>query len=113
MPALAATLVQYSDEQNARTYTTTGHTVAKPKLVIQKRKVGTVGGASGSDTINVVYGTTDPLGAVMPGRVVFEANIRRPVEADATDLSAALALIRDIVASDEFAAVVTTQNYLK
>lgn len=113
MPTLAATLVEYSDEQNSRTFTTTGHSVSKPRLVIQKRKVGAVGGASGQDTISCVYGTVDPLGVSLPGRVVFEVTVRRPVEAASADLSAALALFRDIVASDEFTTTVNTQNYLK
>lgn len=113
MAALAATLVEYSDESNSRTYTTTGHTVLKPKLVIQKRKVGAVGGGSSSDTISVVYGTEDSLGATLASRVVFELVVRRPVEGIAADQTAALALFRDVVQSDEFATTVTSQNYLK
>lgn len=113
MPAMATVLTEYSDEANSRTYTVTGHTVAKPKLVIQKRKVGAVGGSSGQDTISVTYGAVDSLGAALSGRVAFDITIRRPVEAVSADVNAALAVFRDVVASDEFTAVVNTQNYLK
>lgn len=113
MPALAIPLVEYSDESNSRTYTTTGHTVAKPRMVLQKRKIGSPGGASSVDNIQVVYGASDAVGAVLPSRIAFEVVIRRPVEAIAADTDAALATFRGIVGSDEFAAVVTTQNYIK
>lgn len=113
MPAMATVLTEYSDESNFRTYTVPGHTVAKPRLLLQKRKIGSPGGASSYDNIQVVYGTVDAAGALLSGRVAFEVSIRRPVEGIAADVTAALATFRDIVASDEFANVVTTQNYLK
>lgn len=113
MPTLATTLTEYSDEANSRIYTVSGHTVAKPKLVLQKRKVGTPGGASSVDDIQVVFGAADANGVILPGRVAFAVSVRRPVEAAAADTDAALAVFRDIVASDEFAAMVNTQNYLK
>lgn len=113
MPALATSLTEYSDESNSRTYTVSGHTVAKPKLVLQKRKVGTPGAASSVDDLQVIFGAADASGAILPGRIAFTISVRRPVEAVSADTAAALAVVRDIVASDEFAAMVNTQNYIK
>lgn len=113
MPALATALTEYSDEMNSRTYTVSGHSVAKPRLVIQKRKVGVPKASSSTDDIQVVFGTVDASGAILPGRIAFTVGVRRPVEAISADISAALVVFRDIVASDEFAAMVSTQNYLK
>lgn len=113
MPVMATNVTEYSDELNSRTYTITGHTVAKPKLLLQKRKVGSIGGASCTDTIDVVFGTQDAAGTILPGRITFGITIRRPVEAIAADVTAALAVLKDVVGSDEFANVVNTQNYLK
>lgn len=113
MSAMTTQVVVYSDESNSRTYTISGHTVVKPRLLIQKRKIGAVGGASGVDNISVVYGAVDSTGAALPGRVAFEVTVRRPVEAVSADVTAALTAFKDVVASDEFANMVNTQNYLK
>jgi hypothetical protein len=43
----------------------------------------------------------------------MSATVRYPVSSTATAISAALAVLKDIVASDEFASTVTTQNFLK
>lgn len=113
MPTMATTLTEYSDEANSRTYTVPGHSIAKPKLLLQKRQVGAAGGKSSQDTISVVFGTANAAGAILPNRIAFEIVVRRPVEALAADVTAALALFKEVVASDEFTAVVNTQNYLK
>lgn len=113
MAAMLLALTEYSDKENARTYTVSGHTVQKPKLVFQKRKNGSEGGPSASDTITLVYGTEDSAGDPLASRVVFEVTVRRPVEGIAADVTAALADFRDVIAGDEFANTVNTQNYLK
>lgn len=113
MAAFTVAIQEYSDQANSRKYTVNGHTVQKPKLVLQKRTVGSVGGASGTDTLSVVYGTEDSAGEPLSGRVVFEANVRRPVEAIAADVTAALADFRNFIASDEFTDLVNTQNYIQ
>lgn len=113
MPAMATTLTEFSDSGNARTSTIAGHTALKPRLVIQKRKIATDESSSPEDHISVVYGTTDAAGVVLPGKIAFEVSLRRPVLGLAADVTAALAVLRDIVASDEFTATTTTQNWLK
>jgi hypothetical protein len=114
MAAMTTVLTEFSDKEDSRTYTLSGHTAVRPNLVIQKRKVAS--GASGvaSDTVSVIYGTVDEDGLPIASKVVFEVNVRRPVNIGSaeTDITDALAVFRDIVAGDEFAATVSTQNYL-
>lgn len=113
MPVITTALTEFSDKENARTYTVSGHTVAKPRLLIQKRSVASSVGGVSQDTLSVVYGTVDGAGIPLNSKVVFEVNIRRPQAALAADVDAAKALFREVVASDEFAAVVASQNYVK
>jgi hypothetical protein len=61
----------------------------------------------------VVYGTTDAEGSPLQSKVAFSASVRYPVNGDSTDVTAALAVFRDLVASDEFTAMVNTQAYIK
>lgn len=113
MPAMATVLTEFSDSGNSRTSTLAGHTALKPRIVIQKRKVAVSDQSSPEDHIQVVYGTVDAAGLILPGKIAFELSLRRPVLGLAADVTAALAVFRDIVASDEFTAVTTTQNWLK
>lgn len=113
MAAMSTVLTEFSDNGNSRTYTRTGHSALNPRLVIQKRKVATSPQGSAEDTIDIISGTLDADGNMLPGRIAFSVTIRRPVLGQATDVTAALAVLRDIVASDEFTSTVNTQNYLK
>lgn len=113
MPVMATVVTEYSNAENARTYSISGHTVAKPKLLLQKRKIGVVGGASSTDTVEILFGTQDANGTTLPGRISFFLTCRRPVEAIAADVTAAVSVLKDVVGSDEFANMINTQNYLK
>lgn len=113
MAAMSTSLVVFSDSGNSRTYVRTGHTPGQPKLVIQKRKVPAGNAVMAEDTVNVVDGTTDASDAVISQRVTFQATVRRPITGNADDVTAALAVFRDLVASDEFGAMVVGQTYLK
>jgi hypothetical protein len=113
MAAMSTSMSEFSDSENRRTWAVTGHTTTKPKLVIQKRKTATSTSGVNEDDIQVVFGTVDGAGLPLQSKAVFTANFRRPVNGASADNTAALAVIRDIVASDEFAAVVTGQVYLK
>jgi type IV secretory pathway VirJ component len=110
---MATVLTEFSDSGNSRTSTLAGHTALKPRIVIQKRKVAVNDASSPEDIVSIVYGTTDAAGAILPAKVAFEVSLRRPVLGAPADVTAALAVLRDIVASDEFTAVTTTQNWLK
>lgn len=112
MAAMVTALTEFSDKENSRTYTTSGHTASKPKLVIQKRKVPQ-GNATVCETeISVIHATTDASSAVLQQKVNMSVNVRYPIDGQSSDISAVLAILRDIVAGDEFGTTVTTQNYL-
>lgn len=113
MASFSTTISEFSDSENRRTYAVSGHTTIKPKLVLQKRKTATSQNGQNEDTLMVVYGTVDADSFPLQSKVVFEANIRRPVNGDAADVTAALAVFRDFVASDQFAAMVTGQVYIQ
>lgn len=113
MATIATGLTEFSDKENNRTWMVTGHTVSKPRLITQKRKLALNLAASQQSTISVVYGTVDAVGTPIAGRVVFEVNVRAPVNAASADVAAALVVFRDVVASDEFTATVTSQGYIK
>jgi hypothetical protein len=112
MAAMSTALTEYSDSYNSRTYIRSGHTALSPSLVIQKRTVPS--GATGvvSDSIKTVDVTDDADGIQLDSKVTFEVIVRRPVNGTAADVTAALAVFRDIVAGDEFTATVNQSTYL-
>lgn len=112
MAAMTTVLTEFSVNGDSRTCTTTGHTAVRPKLVIEKRRV-----PSGNQTMveyvaKVVHATEDDDGLVLTNKVSFEATVRYPVLGQSTDVDAVLAVFRDIVAGDEFANSVSTQEWL-
>lgn len=113
MAAMSTTLTEFASLGDSRTYTVSGHSVTSPKLVIQKRKVPTGNQVVQENTISVIYGTVDSGGEILPQKVLFSGVIRYPVSSTSTAITAALAVFRDIVASDEFGATVTTQNFVE
>lgn len=112
MAAMTTALTEFSDKENSRTYFYTGHTVSKPKLVLQKRKVPVGNQQTVEDTISVLNGTEDSNGDLLASRVMFTVSVTRPKSGIAADVTAALAVFRDIVAGDEFGLTVTDSRYL-
>lgn len=114
MAAMTTTLTEFSDKENSRTYVVdgAGHTVSKPRYVLQRRRVPGAGQEIIEDEISVLYGTEDSNGDLLPANVLLSAKVRRPKSGIASDLTAALAVFRDIVAGDEFTAVTTGSLYL-
>lgn len=113
MAAMSTALTEFADNGNSRTYSYTGHTVQDPKIVIQKRKVPSGNQVIAEDVITVLSGTEDANGDQLEQRVTFAATVRRPIQGIAADVTAALAVFRDIVAGDEFGNTVDTQEHLK
>lgn len=112
MAAMTTALTEFRDSGDSRTYTYTGHTAVEPRLVIQRRKVATTATGVMEDTIQVLSSTEDSNGDLLSSKVLFEAKVRRPANGIAGDLTAALAIFRDIVAGDEFTNTVNTQEWL-
>jgi hypothetical protein len=111
MAGMSTALTEFRDFGDSRTYFYTGHTAVEPRLVIQRRKVANGATSVIEDTCQVVSSTEDSEGVILSSKVLFEAKIRRPVNGIAGDVTAALAIFRDIVASDEFTATVNTQAW--
>jgi hypothetical protein len=112
MAAMSTALTEYSDKENSRTYVYTGHTVQDPKIVLQKRKVPTGQQVIVEDSITILSGTEDSAGDALDQNVTFNVTVRRPKNGIAADVTAVLAIFRDIVAGDEFANTVNTGQYL-
>jgi hypothetical protein len=113
MASFATEVSEFSDKENNRTYMVTGHTVQAPRLVIQKRKVPANSTSVAETHLMVVYGTEDAEGLPLASKVVFDAGVRYPANGQSTDVTAALAVFRDFVASDEFTALVVSQAYVQ
>lgn len=113
MASFTTTISEFSDQENRRTYSVSGHTVQKPTLVIQKRKVPANSEGVATSNLQVVYGTTDSDSVPLSSKVVFSADVRYPANGTSTDVDAALVVFRDFVASDEFTALVNAQTYVQ
>lgn len=113
MAVMTTALTEFSDNGNSRTYTYTGHTASEPRLVLQKRRVPAGNQSVVEDTITVLSSTEDSAGDLLSSNVTFSVTIRRPKNGISADVTAALAIIRDIVAGDEFTNTVNTQEWLK
>jgi hypothetical protein len=112
MAAMSTALTEFSDNGNSRTYTTSGHTVTSPKLVIQRRRVP-VGSQVVSETeVSVIHGTTDSDDAPIAERVTMSVKVRFPVTGKTADRDAVLVILRDIIAGDEWTNTVSTSEYL-
>lgn len=112
MAAMTTALTEFANNGNSITYTYTGHTASEPRLVIQKRKVASGSTSVIEDTISVVSSTEDSVGELLASKVSFEVKVRRPLNGIAGDVTAALAIFRDVVAGDEFTNTVSTQEPL-
>jgi hypothetical protein len=113
MASFSTAITEFSDQENRRTYMVDGHTVQAPRLVIQKRTVPKQTTAVGESQLLVVYGTTDADGNPLASKVTFTAAIRYPANGQAADVTAALAVFRDFVASDEFTNMTNSQKYVQ
>lgn len=113
MATIATNLVDYADNGNTRTYAAPSHTVEKPSLVQQRRKVPASLTAVSESSIKVIQGTTDSAGQPIVSKYSFEGIFRGPVNGQVADRTASLALFREIVNSDEFGAAITGQLWIK
>lgn len=113
MAALATTLTHFASNGDNITYTYTGHTVSDPRLVLQKRRVPAGNKVMAETTVTVLSGTQDASNANIAQRVTFSATVAYPITGTYADVTAALAIFRDVVACDEFTTLVASQNPLK
>jgi len=112
MAAMLTVLTEFADNGNSRTYTQATHTAQEPDLCIQKRRTPTGGQVTLEDSINVLMTTKDSAGAILPQKVSMSVTVRRPIDGLVADVDAALVIFRDIIAGDEFANTVASQEFL-
>jgi hypothetical protein len=112
MAAMTTALTEFSNIGNSRTSTLDGHTAVSPRLVIEKRRVPEGNQTMVEFSFKVVYATEDSDGDVLANKVSFEAIARYPVAGLAADVEAALAIFADVIAGDEFANSIDTQEWL-
>lgn len=113
MAAMTTPLTVFADNGNTRTYVMNDHTVLKPRLVIQKRRVPSGSQTVQEDSVSVISATPDALGAILPQKVSFEVKVKRPTNGTAADTTAMLAVFRDVVNGDEFATMVNSSLFIK
>lgn len=112
MAAMTTVLTEFSNSGNSRTSTTTGHTALSPKLVIEKRRVPEGAQTMIEYSCKVIHATEDADGAILANKISFEMVVRYPVNGQSADVTAALAVARDVIAGDEFGNSVSTQEWL-
>lgn len=113
MAAMSTVLTMTEVTGGKFTYTTSGHTALKPKIVIGNHKVPTGNQTMAEFSLGVLHATTDAAGAVLREKAGITVVARQPINGQATDMTAVLAIVKDIVNSDEFAASVSTLKPLK
>lgn len=112
MAVMSTVLTEFSNSGNSRTSSIANHTAVKPKLVIEKRRVPDAGQTIAEYSVKVVEATADAAGIILNQKVTFECVVRFPVLGQTAEVTAALAVFRDIIAGDEFANSVSTQEWL-
>jgi hypothetical protein len=110
---MTTALEEFTTNGNSKTYVAPAHTVVKPRVVVQKRKVPVEPGNVAEDTINVVFGTEDADGAPLASKVSFNLTYKRHRDALAADVAAAKSLFLEIVNSDEFSDTMAGQTFLQ
>lgn len=112
MAAMTTALTEFSNNGNTTTYTLAGHTVSDSEILIQSRKVPSGNQTVATDVVKLVKATRDDAGLLLPSPVVFEVHCRRPISGQSADIATLLAYLRDVVAGDEFANTVDSQERL-
>lgn len=112
MAVMTTALAEFSNNGNSRTSTLAGHTASAPKLLIEKRKLASSVDGVAEYSLKVVEATVDGEGVALSSKVSFEAIVRYPLKGQTADISAAQTVFRDVIAGDEFANSVSTQEWL-
>lgn len=112
MANMSTSLVTFSENGNKRTSAAPSNTAALPRLILQQRSI-----ASGVEGVSemqhrVVFGAADASGLPIVQRISFLVLARIPILARSTEVDAAKALYREMIASDNWAASVAGQLWL-
>lgn len=109
MAAMSTVLTYSGSNQDTIMYALADHTAQKPSMVLVTRKNGNGPTGNVISSFEVVKGTYDVDGALIASRVVGELNVKYPKHGTWTDVTSAIAVMSDVVVSDEFLALVQKQ----
>lgn len=113
MAAMTTVLTTFdSGKENVRTSTLAGHAAVKPRLVIEKRKLPSGAASMVEQSCKIVLATEDTNGVVLQNKVSIEIIARYPIAGESADVTAALAYAKDIIAGNEFASSIVSQNWM-
>jgi len=113
MAGMTSVLTKFSEQGNSKTSSTSTNTAVKPRLVIEKRKTASPVAPVAEYSARVLHATENSDGVILGQKVSFEVIVRYPIMGDNADVTAALAIFRDIVAGDEFGNSIATLEFLK
>lgn len=113
MAAFTTVLKERSDGNNQRVYTYAGHTVQKPMTVTQRRKTPGASQTTVEDTLVVSSGIADSEGSILSNQTTVVITVLRPKGGIQADVLANFDVALDLVASDEFRATLSTQDYIQ
>lgn len=112
MAAIVTVLKNHEERGSTRVFTTPTHSVASPQMVKQSHRTPVGDQMVATDNIEVRYAVADVAGSSLPTDVIFSVSVRRDKRSAAATVAAAKVLFREIVASDEFDAIVDAQAFI-
>jgi len=107
--AMTTVLTRIPTTGSSTMYYAPGHTILKPNLVQQSRRMPNARQSIATDAVSMLFGAADANSDILDERVRIAVNVVRPKKAITADVNAARDLFTEFVASDEFAAMVLSQ----
>lgn len=113
MAEMTTVLVQRSDSADAREFQAPSHSLTTPFTVRQKRVAPKTLTGRATDNVSILRGGVDNTGVALSIPLTMQLGISRQANMSETDLAAAIALFRELVASTNFDAIVRGQSYIQ
>lgn len=113
MATMTTVMAQRSDSANAREFTAPTHTLAAPFIVKQNRKTPPTSVGRATDSISIIRGGVDLAGVPLVVPTTIRVEVTRQANTHGDVVAAAKALLREIIASENFDAMVAGQAYLQ
>lgn len=112
MAGMTTELKEFSQNGNSVTYMTASHALDKVELVLLSRRVPAGNQTVARSSVTVLQGTVDDNGLPMASKISLGVTIAIPLGGQSADVSSALTILRDYVASDDFQALIDNQSPL-
>lgn len=113
MPTMATVLTPIGIDGAKFTYSTAGHTVQEQKVVVSASKAPSGNSRVAEQNTIVSHATKDAEGTVLNAPTSVAIKTRQSIDGQAADLDAVIAIVRDVVNSDEWANAVKTLEPLQ